>query len=137
SGALEKRSSAFELTLHEASAGVKVVRVKRVRIERDGALERGVCLGKTLRKSQGDAAAGVRFGQVFVQFERLVGRRRNVLNGLADLVLEIVVEQVGIAGGDARVSTRVAGIELDCFGEHPSRDLIITLGMPMKEFPAA
>ena len=63
SGALEKGRGTFELALHEAGAGVKVVCLKRVRIERDGALERGGCVVKTLRKSQSNAAAGVRFGE--------------------------------------------------------------------------
>src|SRR6059058_2051117 len=52
-------------------------------------------------------------------------------------VLEVMIEEKGIAGGNAGVSAGVAGIELSRSGEHPPGDLIITLGVPMKEFPAA
>src|SRR5438445_8188319 len=69
-GPLEKGSSALELASNEAVAGIEVMCFEGIWIESDGTLQLGFRFLETFGKGQSNAAAGMRFGQPFVQLER-------------------------------------------------------------------
>src|SRR6266446_89683 len=136
-GTLVKGSSALELASNETVACIEVMCFEGIRIESDGTLQLGFRFLETFGKGESNAAAGMRLGQPVIQLKRFPGGSHDVLNRFLRFVLEVMIEEKGITGGNAGVSAGVARIELDRFGEHPPRDLIITLGVSMKEFPAA
>src|SRR5437762_11557618 len=110
---------------------------ERIWIESDGTLQLGLRFLETFGKGESNAAAGMRFGQSVIQLKSFPGGSHDVLNRFLCFVLEVMIEEKGIAAGNAGVSAGVAGIQLSRSGEHPPRDLIRTPGAQTKASPAA
>ena len=76
----------------------------------------------------------MRFRQLIVQRERLLGHFENLLDRNIDMVMQA---KKRITIGNAGISTGIAPIQLDRFCEHPPRQIVIRLRMSVQELAAS
>jgi hypothetical protein len=76
----------------------------------------------------------VRLGKGAVEFERLAAHRKDALD--SDIHV-IVLQQAGVAVGDARVGTSIERVQLNGLAEHPSCHFQVGFRVPLPELSAA